>query len=112
MKYIEIRKEILPRFFEMELDGSHYILEIFYNTEGDFFTVNICDLEHDPIVSGAKLVYGEPLFSDIVDSRLPTTRITPIDPSGMTTVATYETMDDRVFLVVGDVEEEMDDEVL
>ena len=41
MKYININKSMIPYEFELNLDNETFQFELFYNTKGDFFTINL-----------------------------------------------------------------------
>ena len=51
MKYIDIEKEKIPYGFEIVLKNETFQLEVFYNTSGDFFTIDLYK-NHRPIVYG------------------------------------------------------------
>lgn len=96
-EYIEIEKESIPYQFDIELEGVIYTFLIDYNTTHDFFTVDL-SITDVPIVTGEKMVYGSPLFSDISDERLPSFQIIPYDLSGVETRVSWENLGVSVFL--------------
>ncbi|SDI16181.1 hypothetical protein SAMN05192534_12374 [Alteribacillus persepolensis] len=106
---IPVEKERIPYQFDIELEGTVYTFEIHYNGDYDFFTVDL--LQNDEvIIYGEKIVYGQPLFGALSDTRLPSAPITPLDPSGENDEVTYDTFTESVFLYIdaqteGDVNE-------
>lgn len=70
-----------------------------YNEVGDFFTLDLSKGE-EILVSNEKIVYGEPLFSEIYDARFPAPLIVPIDESGNETRVGWDNFNKTVFLVV------------
>ena len=99
MEYINIEKDLIPYRFEIPLSDAVFTLEIHYNSEYDFFTVDI-EREGAALVTGYKLVYGIPLFASCVDDRLPREEIIPYDESGIHQQVTWETLGETVFLFV------------
>ena len=76
------RQNSLPEKFELPLGNTSYIFEVSYNETEKFFTIDLYDLEHTPIVIGERMVINERLWQDIVDSRLPSADLVPMDESG------------------------------
>ncbi|MFF0831028.1 phage baseplate plug protein [Brevibacillus sp. NPDC003359] len=105
MEYLDIEKEQVPYRFEIALSGTVFTFEVNYNSEYDFFTV---DLERDGevLATGNKLVYGEPLFSYSADERFPQVEIIPFDEAGITQEVTWATLGETVFLYVFEEEED------
>jgi hypothetical protein len=99
MEYVEIEKDLIPYRFEISLSDAIFTFEVHYNSEYDFFTM---DLERDgeTLVTGNKLVYGVPLFTNCVDDRLPQEEIIPYDESGIHQEVTWATLGETVFLYV------------
>jgi len=81
LNYLSIDKEAIPYRFDMRLVGVTFTFEIHYNSEYDFFTVDLYRGE-ELLVAGEKLVYGRPLFNVYVNARLPDVIIVPFDLSG------------------------------
>ncbi|KEQ22880.1 phage baseplate plug family protein [Paenibacillus tyrfis] len=104
MEYIDIEKQLIPYRFEISLSGTVFTFEVHYNSEFDFFTV---DLERDGevLVTGEKLIYGVPLFVDSADERFPKVMIIPFDESGNSDRVTWDSMSENVFLFIGGVED-------
>jgi hypothetical protein len=101
---IEIDKEAIPYQFDIELAGEVFTMEIHYNTRFDFFTVTLYK-DDELIVAGEKIVYGNPLFSSIIDERLPKVPIIPIDESGKPVERiTWDNFGETVVLLVGEID--------
>ena len=98
--YIEIKKELIPYSFNIELLGSIARLEIKYNKKHDFFTVSlgkngVIVCESEPIV------YGMPLFGDVpISKKNPLPNIVPYDESGHENTVTFENLNNTVYLVL------------
>lgn len=103
---LPIYKDRIPYRFESIFNETLYIFELHYNSEFDFFTVDL-SIEDDVIVYGEKLVYGQQLFKSLNDDTLP--KLTPIDPSGKHDRISYDNFGDTVILQL-DNEEQADDE--
>ncbi|HEY2493249.1 MAG TPA: hypothetical protein VGI33_10095 [Paenibacillus sp.] len=99
MEYIDIEKNLIPYRFDLSLADEVFTFEVHYNEEHDFFTV---DLERDGevLVLGEKLVYGMPLFYDVMDNRFPKLSIVPYDESENSIAVTWTTLSESVFLYV------------
>lgn len=98
-EYINIEKALIPYRFEIELGAELFELEIRFNSIGDYFTIDLYK-DGEVLVYGEKIVYGEPLFSEIFDTRFPGPTIVPIDESGKETRVGYDNLNVTVFLVV------------
>ncbi|EFV74426.1 hypothetical protein HMPREF1013_05306 [Bacillus sp. 2_A_57_CT2] len=98
-EYINIEKPLIPYRFEIELGAEIFELEIRYNEIGDYFTIDLIK-DGEVLAYGEKIVYGEPLFSEIFDTRFPGPLIIPIDESGQETRVGYENLNVTVFLAV------------
>ncbi|WP_312118179.1 phage baseplate plug family protein [Brevibacillus reuszeri] len=97
MDYIEIEKNLIPYRFEISLADTVFILEVHYNSEFDFFTVDLYR-DREALVTGEKIVYGVPLFSNIADERFPAVVIFPFDESGNSDSVTWANLGETVFL--------------
>lgn len=97
-EYIDIDKESIPYEFDLELEQDVYTLDVRYNDLFDFFTIDLSK-DGQMLVTGEKIVYGQPLFEG-ADERLPAPRIIPIDPSGNENTVTYENFNETVFLIL------------
>ena len=96
---INIEKELIPYSFEIELGVELFQIGVEYNSVGDFFTIELSK-DGEILVSNEKIVYGEPLFSEIYDARYPAPTIIPIDPAGNETRVGWDNLNKTVFLVV------------
>lgn len=88
----------LPEEFEIELAGSNAFLRFDYNGQGQFFTVDLYDNAHNPIVLGEKLVYGRRLWGDFTKPGIPRIDVVPYDISGKENTVTLENFGRTVFL--------------
>ncbi len=102
IKSIKIEKDKIPYSFDMQLGGYTFSFEVHYNTQHDYFTVDLYYLGR-LVVIGEKLVYGKPLFSSLPHLPTPPVVIVPLDLTGKETRVTYENLGERVLLyVIGD----------
>ena len=101
MIYIDIEKEKIPYSFEVVLANETFQFEVFYNGEGDFFTINLYK-NHELVVLGEKIVYGVDLFDNLKHLPVPKVTIRPFDTTGVANRITYENMNEDVFLYVLD----------
>ncbi|WP_223068478.1 phage baseplate plug family protein [Paenibacillus caui] len=101
MNYIDIEKELIPYRFDISLFGEMFTIEVHYNSDYDFFAI---DLERDGevLVTGEKLIYGQPLFRDVMDNRFPKLPIIPYDEAGKENKVIWSTLSESVFLFVAD----------
>jgi len=99
MEYIDIEKEQIPYRFDISIADEVFTFEVHYNAEYDFFTVDL-ERDGDVLAVGEKLVYGMPLFYDVMDNRFPKLPIVPYDESEISTAVTWETLGTSVFLYV------------
>lgn len=99
MKYVEIEKNLIPYRFDISLSGEIFTMEVHYNAEYDFFTVDLSK-GSDILALGEKIVYATPLFNDSLDARFPAVSIMPLDVSGNSSVVTWDTLNVNVFLYV------------
>lgn len=98
-EYIEIKKDLVPYRFSIELGAELYEIEVHYNALGDFFTLDLYK-DNETLVLGEKIVYGVPLFGITFDERFPAPTIIPIDPAGQETRVGWDNLNNTVFLVV------------
>lgn len=103
---LPIYKDRIPYQFESKFNDILYTFEIHYNSECDFFTIDL--YEGDKIiVHGEKMVYNQQLFKSMNENMLP--KLTPLDPSEQEEKITYENFTHTVFLRVDD-DEQTDEE--
>lgn len=98
--YIPIDKNDLPDKFEIMLGTVSYVFEITYNESHNRFVVDLYDIELQPIVVGESLILNERLFADIIDDRLPSIDLVPMDESNVSTEVTFENFGEQVFLYI------------
>lgn len=96
--YIEIDKTLIPYRFDITLAGDVFFFDVRYAETTGIFTIDLYDADEEAIVYGEPLVYGQALFEDVVDERLPLNRLVPFDPSGNESVVTFQNLGDTVFL--------------
>lgn len=97
---LEINKGLLPYQIDIVLGGELFTLHFNYNATADLFTVDLYK-EGALICAGEPIVYGVPLWHDVYRSgKYPMLDIIPIDPSGESSVVTYDNLGDTVLLVV------------
>ena len=102
IKYISIEKENLPYHFNMQLGGFTFRFEVHYNTQYDYFTVDLYYLDR-LVIYGEKIVYGKPLFNSLPHLPTPPVVIVPLDLSGEENRVTYENMGEKILLyIIGD----------
>lgn len=101
MKYISIEKGQIPYEFELVLGDSTFQFEINYNSLGDFFTVTLFK-DHVRIIDSYKVVYNVPLFENLGYLAIPKIIIKPLDTTGNTQAANYDSLNEDVFLYVLD----------
>lgn len=96
--YIPFEKTDIPYQFEIDLANKPYIMVINYNKSEAFFSLDIMEQDLEPIVLGERLVLNERLWADIVDERLPSIDLVPMDESGAVKELTFENFMEKVFL--------------
>lgn len=100
---IEIRKQSIPYAFQIQLTNfgapKTYTIGIKYNDVKGYFTIDVSDID-GTIINGLKLLYGSPIFSKIMRTRLPDEVIVPLDPNGVETRITLDNLDESVNLYV------------
>ncbi|NMB32679.1 MAG: hypothetical protein GX992_00340 [Clostridium sp.] len=106
MKFIEINKDLIPYYFEIKLAGITWGFEVRYNREFDFFTIDLYRQE-ELIAAGEKVVYGQSLFSILMEDGRPGIDIIPFDQSGNSNRVGWDELGKSVFLylVGGDDDE-------
>lgn len=98
--YIPIEKNNLPEKFEIPLGNIKYIFGVNYNQSENFFVIDLFDAEGVPIVVGEALVLDERLWRDIIDDRLPSIDLVPMDESGKATEITFKNFGVDIFLYI------------
>jgi hypothetical protein len=93
MWIVPVDKEAIPYRFDMSLNGVTWTFEMRYNSEHNFFTVDLYRGE-ESIAVGEKIVYGSPLFAD----EIPGIQIIPLDLSGNANSVGWNELGETVFL--------------
>lgn len=106
--YIPIEKENIPELFEFDFDKRSFLFGINYSESQDLFSVDLYDEDENPIVLGERLILNEKLWSDIVDDRLPSIDVVPMDESGKETMVTWDNFQVTVFLYFDDLPPDAD----
>ena len=99
----DLNLENLPMMFDTDFGNYNCTMQINYNDVGDFYTVELFDVNNNPVILGEKLVYGKRLWSDYTNPDLPIVDLVPLDESGRTTVCNKETFGKTVFLYIDTV---------
>lgn len=106
--YIPIEKENIPELFEFDFDERSFLFGINYSESQDLFSVDLYDEDENPIVLGERLILNEKLWSDIVDDRLPSIDVVPMDESGKETMVTWDNFQVTVFIYFDDLPPDAD----
>ncbi|CWU07454.1 phage baseplate plug family protein [Listeria monocytogenes] len=107
--YIPIELDNIPEIFEFDFDDDRsFLFGINYAESQDLFTIDLYDMDGEPIVLGEPLVLNERLWADVIDDRLPSVDLVPLDESGKETNITKENFTKTVFLYFDDLAPEMD----
>ena len=97
---IEIKKDIIPYYFNVLLGDTPYEMQINYNYTANLFTVTLSK-GGTILCIGEPIVYGVPLFNDLLTrGNFPKVTITPIDESGETIAVTFDNLSSTVLLKV------------
>ncbi|HLR60003.1 hypothetical protein K7E17_00710 [Ligilactobacillus salivarius] len=99
----DLNLENLPMMFDTDFGNYNCTMQVNYNDVGDFYTVDLFDVNNNPVILGEKLVYGKRLWSDYTNPDLPIVDLVPLDESGRTTVCNKETFGKTVFLYIDTV---------
>lgn len=97
MEYINIEKNNIPYQFDIRLQGETFTLAIYYNTLGDFFTIDLIK-DESVLVLGEKIVYNTPLFQSVKYKNVPKVDIIPFDISDNSDRITFENFNNEVLL--------------
>lgn len=101
--FIPIDTDKMPERFEMAFGNLSYIFCINYNQSQSFFTIDLYDVESNPIVLGEVLRLNEKLWNDVVDTRIPSVDLVPLDESNQAKEITFENFGKTVFLYIDDL---------
>jgi len=102
MEYIRVDKDSIPYSVDIRIAGTTYTFTFNYNSEGDFFTVDLAK-NGDVLAIGEKVVYGSPLFLSYLTEQFPMRPIIPIDFSQSKDRVGWRELGEDVFLVVPEV---------
>ncbi len=108
ISYIKIEKQNIPYSFTFDYKEKIFEFEIRYNSEYDFFTVDLYLLENEnkiTLMLGEKLMYAQMLFQSIYYKNIDTPMFLLWDFSGNSKRVGYDDID-NIYLVV------MEDETL
>lgn len=97
MDYISIEKNLIPYRFDIAIEGKTYAFEVHYNSENDYFTIDLYR-NGQLVIAGVKVVYGRPLFAANKYLDVPQITIIPLDASGQTDRVTWDNLNETVFL--------------
>ncbi|EDO1216874.1 hypothetical protein G0Q31_001274 [Listeria monocytogenes] len=102
--YIPVELGNIPELFEFDFDDDRsFLFGINYAESQDLFSVDLYNIEGEPIVLGERLVLNERLWADIIDDRLPSLDLVPLDESGKETKITKDNFTKTVFLYFDDL---------
>ncbi|HAB9977088.1 TPA_asm: hypothetical protein GYW94_08330 [Listeria monocytogenes] len=102
--YIPIELDNIPEIFEFDFDDDRsFLFGINYAESQDLFSVDLYDIEGEPIVLGERLVLNERLWADVIDDRLPSVDLVPLDESGKEIRISKENFTKTVFLYFDDL---------
>ncbi|EAC4247911.1 hypothetical protein V8L40_002611 [Listeria monocytogenes] len=102
--YIPIELDNIPEIFEFDFDDDRsFLFGINYAESQDLFSVDLYDMDGEPIVLGERLVLNERLWSDVIDDRLPSVDLVPLDESGKEIRISKENFTKTVFLYFDDL---------
>ena len=99
MQYMPVYKKIIPYKADFRLEGTTFTFSFFYNSSGDYFTVDL-EQNGEVLAVGEKVVYGSPLFITYLDDRFPLRAIVPFDLSEECERVGWRELEEDVFLYV------------
>lgn len=97
-----IDKTQLPSTFTFEDGNRSFYITIYYREITDNFYISLADINGVPLITGEKVVYGQPLFQ-VTDPRLPSTTYIPLDESGESDTVSFSTFGETVFIYADDI---------
>lgn len=80
--YIDIDESKVPYSFTIKLNDKTFNFTVKYNAAGEFFTVDLSDINGEVLVFGEIVRYGRPLFNVVEDERFPIPVIIPLCITG------------------------------
>lgn len=102
--YLDFKFDDLPQKFEHTFDDVTYTLRLYYNRWDDSFYLDVWDENDVELVYGEKLVYGEIIWGDINDQRLPLAQMVPLDEDGIESTVSALNFPNKVRLYFVDSE--------
>ena len=78
VQYIAIDVSRVPYTFSVKLTDRTYSFTVKYNATGEFFTIDLYDVNGNVLAFGEIVRYGRPLFNVVEDERFP---IPPASPA-------------------------------
>lgn len=99
-----------PLEFEASFGNQSVYIGINYNEIGDFYTVDLYDVQHKPIILGEKLVYGKNFWRRYVDPRVPLADILPLDESDQEHTVARSNLGVTVFLYEDSIDGDTSDQ--
>ena len=100
--YVKINKDEVPYMADIEVDNTVYTFYVKYNTAYDYFTFDVLIGERK-IVNGYKLMYGTPLFQEVVYKDIPPIDYIPLDVGDSSKRCGFVEMDESIFVFIGDM---------
>ena len=100
--YVRIDKEEIPYMADLEVDGTVYTFYIKYNTAYDYFTADLLIGERK-IVNGYKIMFGVPIFQEVLYKDVPPIDLTPIDLGESSERCGFMEIDESIFIFIGDM---------
>ena len=79
---IPVRSDLPAYKFQINLEGTVFILRFRFNTRLDRWVMDVQDVNEDRIVTGIPMLTNLPLLDRYQDERLPLGRFTVIDETG------------------------------
>lgn len=102
----DIDVSTVPQVFSTNFGNTSVSIGINYNETGDFYTVDLYDIQNNPIITGEKLIYGRRLWRNYSDDRIPSVDLVPLDESGKSNVCNRKNFGKTVFLFIDTVVED------
>ncbi len=106
-RYIRVNKTAIPYRAVIEFPDTDYIMVFYYNSIGDFFTIDL--IGHKGVsIYGEKITYGYPLFQTarLQAPQVPSSLyIIPYDIGHKSTRVGWDDLGENVFLYVMTPEE-------
>lgn len=99
VEYIPIDTSKVPYTFSIKLGDRTYTMQIKYNEQGGFFTIDLSIMATGEVLCyGDPIRYGRPMFSGIEDASYPQTVIVPYCLTGEADEVTFENLGKTVQL--------------